>query len=232
MGCWSEKLSVGETETADWHFKLNTADGSHFGLYQNAVLKGEVNWTLTGKHNAYNGMMAIIAARHVGIDVEHAIAALGQFSGVKRRMELVGEIGNISVFDDFAHHPTAIATTLEGLRNSVGDEKIIAVIEPRSNTMRLGCHREKLANSVALANVVVWYKPEDLNWPLDDILRASATATKNLVKSQISSVVDTVIDSVKSSITGTEKAHIVIMSNGGFGGVHKKILARLAALAG
>ncbi len=228
MGCWSEKVSAGQSREDDdcghWQFKLLAADASHFALHLHGESVGEIRWQLTGIHNAYNAMMALIAARHVGVTPEHAIAALGCFAGVKRRMELIATVNNVQVFDDFAHHPTAIATTLDGLRKSVADERIIAVIEPRSNTMRLGCHSQQLMASVALADQVVWYQPEGLDWQLQDLLATADSSVDACVKNDIEAVVSAVVSQIKKD----QKTHIVIMSNGGFGGIQQKIVARLA----
>lgn len=161
----------------------------------------------------------MLAARHCGVPLAQAAESLGDFMGVKRRMELIGEARGVRVYDDFAHHPTAIATTLQGLRKSVGSEKIIAVIEPRSNTMRMGAHRERLPASVVDADEVIWYQPEGMDWSLDDIVAASPTPSKTMAS----------VDEIVASICAREDAalNVVIMSNGGFGGIHKKMVESL-----
>ncbi|EPJ55283.1 MAG: UDP-N-acetylmuramate:L-alanyl-gamma-D-glutamyl-meso-diaminopimelate ligase [Osedax symbiont Rs2] len=226
MGCWSEQVSMGASVDSDWYYQLLSADGSHFALYLKGEKKGEVNWQLNGRHNVYNGMMALIAARHVGVDIDHAIAALNSFEGVKRRMELLAVHNGVTVYDDFAHHPTAIATTLDGLRKKVGRERIIAVIEPRSNTMRLGCHSQQLVESVALADEVIWYQPPGLQWQLDEIIAAA----NNKVEQSIEAVIAAIIQATQSNSDVQINSHVVIMSNGGFGGVHQKLLTRLQQL--
>ena len=132
-GLWSESETLGD----DWSYELLKADGSQFNVLLNRQLQGVVSWQAIGEHNVKNAMMAIAAARHVGIAIEHSIEALSEFISPKRRMELKADINHIKVYDDFAHHPTAIQTTLAGLRAKVGDEKIIAILEPRSNTMKM-----------------------------------------------------------------------------------------------
>jgi len=227
MGCWSEQVSMGASVDSDWHYELLSADGSHFALYLKGQKKGEINWQLSGIHNVYNGMMALIAARHVGVEIAHAIAALNSFKGVKRRMELLGQHSGVAVYDDFAHHPTAIATTLDGLRKKVGRERIVAVIEPRSNTMRLGCHSQQLADSVALADEVIWYQPPGLEWQLDEIIDAGNQRVEQSIEAVIAAVIQaTGIDNALHT-----NSHVVIMSNGGFAGVHQKLLTRLQHLA-
>ncbi|MCC1497491.1 UDP-N-acetylmuramate:L-alanyl-gamma-D-glutamyl-meso-diaminopimelate ligase [Alcanivorax sp. 1008] len=216
-GCWSEVERFGAGAGVD--VQLLKDDGSHFAVLENGSKVGEVRWGQTGVHSVNNGMAALLAARHVGVPLAQGCELLADFLGVKRRMELVGEIGGVRVYDDFAHHPTAIATTLEGLRKKVGTEKIIAVIEPRSNTMRMGAHRDKLANSVLAADEVIWYQPEGINWSLDDVVKASEVPAKTLSS----------IDAVIADICSRDGAllNVVVMSNGGFGGIHRKLVEAL-----
>lgn len=146
MGCWTPVAKTAIDADAQWQAKLLKADGSQFSVIFENIGQGIVDWALTGEHNVYNALSAIVAANHIGILPKDAIAALGQFINVKRRMEVIARINGVTLYDDFAHHPTAIATTLDGLRKQVGQERIIAIVEPRSNTMRLGVHTETLAN--------------------------------------------------------------------------------------
>jgi UDP-N-acetylmuramate: L-alanyl-gamma-D-glutamyl-meso-diaminopimelate ligase len=183
-GCWTpiQKAAVHAEDAAlaDWSVNWLKDDGSQFEVcFENQVV-GIVNWSQTGAHNVSNGLMAIIAARHVGVQPHHAVEALCAFGGVKRRMELIGECGGIRVYDDFAHHPTAIETTLAGLRANVGEGRILAIIEPRSNTMRLGSHRESLAASAQQADEVIWYQPPGLDWSLDDVVASVDNQTVSL----------------------------------------------------
>ena len=220
QGLWSglEKTSL-ERPDSDWYAKLNKSDGSAFSVYFQADESGQVQWSHTGQHNVNNALSAIAAARHVGVKPELATEALCQFVGVKRRMELLGEIGGISLYDDFAHHPTAIETTLEGLRQSVGEQRVVAVIEPRSNTMRLGSHLSRLAAASQRADRVIWYQPEGLDWSLQSVVDESDG------RAEVQRSIDAIVaDLVKTSVAGD---HIVIMSNGGFGGIHQRLLEAL-----
>jgi UDP-N-acetylmuramate: L-alanyl-gamma-D-glutamyl-meso-diaminopimelate ligase len=221
-GCWTpiQKAAVHAEDTAlaDWSVNWLKDDGSQFEVcFENQVV-GVVNWSQTGAHNVSNGLMAIIAARHVGVQPHHAVEALCAFGGVKRRMELIGECAGIRVYDDFAHHPTAIETTLAGLKANVGEGRILAIIEPRSNTMRLGSHRESLAASAQQADEVIWYQPPGLDWSLDDVVAS-------VDNQSVSQSIDQILKVVAKQPAGTS---IVVMSNGGFAGIHGKILSELA----
>jgi UDP-N-acetylmuramate: L-alanyl-gamma-D-glutamyl-meso-diaminopimelate ligase len=220
-GCWTpvQKAAIHAEDAAlaDWSVNWLKEDGSQFEVcFENQVM-GVVDWGQTGAHNVSNALMAIIASRHVGVQPHHAVEALCAFGGVKRRMELLGECRGIRVYDDFAHHPTAIETTLQGLRAKVGEGRILAIIEPRSNTMRLGAHRAALASSAEQADQVIWYQPPGLNWSLDDVVVDDAAQT-------VSQSIDQILKVVSEQPEGT---HIVVMSNGGFGGIHGKILSVL-----
>lgn len=217
MGCWSEVLRSGDG--SNWRARLVKGDGSEFAVLQNDREVARISWSLTGAHNVTNGLHALLAARHVGVTPEHSAAALSGFGGVKRRMELLGQADGVWVYDDFAHHPTAIATTLQGLRARIGDAPLVAVIEPRSNTMRLGSHRDALAPSTAGADRVFWYQPADLDWSLDSVV-AQSIVPASLVR-DIDQLVHMLVDEVAPG------AHLVIMSNGGFGGIHGKLIERL-----
>jgi UDP-N-acetylmuramate: L-alanyl-gamma-D-glutamyl-meso-diaminopimelate ligase len=161
-----------------------------------------------------------MAAEHCGVRPADACRALSAFPGVKRRMEVVGEARGVTVYDDFAHHPTAIATTLEGLRKKVGSARIVAIIEPRSNTMRLGAHKDSLAPSVAAADEVIWYQPEGLNWDLGPVVAASP------VPAQVLNSIDGIVARVVAEAQPGDQ--VVIMSNGGFGGIHRKLVDALS----
>jgi UDP-N-acetylmuramate: L-alanyl-gamma-D-glutamyl-meso-diaminopimelate ligase len=168
MGCWTPCETVGSTQAA-WHAENSKTDGSQFRVFHQGKLVGEVFWTQSGEHNVNNALVAIAAAQHVGVDAEISCNALSNFSGVKRRLELLCDVKGVSVYDDFAHHPTAIETTLKGLRQKVGKEKIIAVLEPRSNTMRMGVFREQIAPALNEADEVIFYQPPNVDWALDDV---------------------------------------------------------------
>ena len=214
QGLWSES----ETLNGDWHYDLLSADGSQFNVLLNNELQGTVNWQAIGEHNVKNAIMAIAAARHVGIAVEHSIAALEEFISPKRRMELKADINNIQVYDDFAHHPTAIKTTLAGLRAKVGDEKIIAILEPRSNTMKMGVHQHTLLASLSDADDVLLFEPDNLNWSL----KAQADNAGMQCFNSTQMIIDTVLENIMPN------QHILIMSNGGFNGLHQHLVDGLA----
>jgi UDP-N-acetylmuramate: L-alanyl-gamma-D-glutamyl-meso-diaminopimelate ligase len=222
MGCWSDVQSLAAVKSgalaADWQGNPLEPDFSHFEVYHRGELQGEVKWAHTGAHNLHNALGAIAAAHHVGVLPPFAIEALNVFQGVKRRMELLATIAGISVYDDFAHHPTAIATTLEGLRGRV-DGRIVVLIEPRSNTMRMGIYRERLPVSVAAADEVVWYQPPGLDWSLDSVIADSP------VPARLSTNLELTIKELETSLKAGD--HLVIMSNGGFDGVHSRIVAAL-----
>ena len=216
-GCWSELQGLGEN--SDWSMALTEEDGSVFSVSFQGERQGTVRWGQTGTHNVANGLAAIAAARHVGVKPVLACEALCQFSGVKRRMEKLASINGVVVYDDFAHHPTAIATTLEGLRNKVGSEKIIAVIEPRSNTMKLGIHKSQLADATALADQVLWYQPDNIGWSLADVVGNGP------VPAEVLDDIDALVDHTVQK--AGKLTHIVIMSNGGFAGFHGKLVKAL-----
>ena len=227
QGCWTPvvRASISEKDInvivdgVQWQARLLNADGSRFEVLHEGKAAGVVSWDMTGQHSVNNGLMALIAARHVGVQIEHGIEALSNFGGVKRRMELIGEIESIKVYDDFAHHPTAIETTLQGVRAQVGDAPVIAIIEPRSNTMRMGMHRQQLAASATQADKVYWYQPEGLDWSLDDVISASN------VPAALATDTEQIISEVCSQ--AEPGSHIVIMSNGGFGGIHTRMVQAL-----
>jgi len=179
-------------------------------------VQGRVTWDQLGLHNVQNALAAIAAARHAGVPVAQAIAALEEFRGIKRRLEVRGTVNGVTVYDDFAHHPTAIASTLQGLRNRVGDARILLVLEPRSNTMRMGVHRGTLAVSMRDADRIWLYDPANLDWALVDVAEETAVPTR--VSNSVQSIVEEVVGESRPG------DHILVMSNGGFGGIHGKLL--------
>jgi UDP-N-acetylmuramate: L-alanyl-gamma-D-glutamyl-meso-diaminopimelate ligase len=194
-------------------------DFSRFEVLEGGRPRGTVSWSLIGAHNMENALAAIAAARHAGVPVEHAIEALHSFEGIARRMQVRGEVNGIRVYDDFAHHPTAIATTIDGLRRRVGRSRIGAVLEPRSNTMKMGVHRNTLAPSLSGADEVWLFTPPDLGWDASPIIAALGS------RGHSSHDVDSLAgELVKATRPGD---HVLIMSNGGFGGLHGKLLAAL-----
>jgi len=228
MGSWTplEGFAAAARPQALWSARLpgDASDFSSFEVLEGGRSRGTVEWSLIGAHNMENALAAIAAARHAGVDVPQAIAALREFKGIARRLQLRGEVGGVRVYDDFAHHPTAIATTLDGLRRRSGAARIIAVLEPRSHTMRMGVHQHTLAPSLAAADEVWLYAPPDLGWDTGDVLRALGS------RAHASAQVDTLAaELARGARAGDE---ILIMSNGGFGGLHGKLLAALRAKAG
>ncbi len=233
MGCWTpvQDTAVGSevTRTADWRAELLSEDGSRFMVIHHEQPIATLKWNLTGLHNVRNALSAIAAARHVGVTPDHAVSALSRFSGVKRRMELIGEFGGVRVYDDFAHHPTAISSTLEGLRNQVGDEPILAIIEPRSNTMKQGVHQQTLIPSAAAADRVLWGNLSDMDW-LPALLESWQAEQSGAEQHRVEASVDALI--IRALEQLPENCHIVIMSNGGFGGIHQQLVAELEKVRG
>lgn len=229
-GCWSEVEQFG---TGDWRASDAAqaagagAELDAFDVWHGETVVGRVQWTLQGVHNRMNALAAIAAARHVGVPPAQAIDSLGRFANVKRRMEVRGVAGGVTVYDDFAHHPTAIQTTLDGLRRRVGAARILAVLEPRSNTMKLGVMKAQLPASLELADLVFGYGApsgkDALGWDLTEALAPlgeRAGAFDNL---------DALVAAVRAAARPGD--HVLVMSNGGFGGVHQKLLDALAAPA-
>jgi UDP-N-acetylmuramate: L-alanyl-gamma-D-glutamyl-meso-diaminopimelate ligase len=218
MGCWSPVTKTAINGEAQWQAQLVKADGSQFKVLFEKEEQGIVNWSLTGSHNVNNAMSAIAAAKHIGILPVDAINALMKFKSVKRRMEVIAKISGVTIYDDFAHHPTAIKSTLEGLRKQVVEEKIVAIVEPRSNTMRMGVHTQALATSLKQADLAIIYQPENLDWDL--------IALKNYADNiQIITTLDAIINTLKTATS--ENSHIVLMSNGSFGGIYQRLINEL-----
>lgn len=221
MGCWTPTQSTGAS--GDWAAELLAEDGSQFRVLRRGEPVGSVRWDQTGAHNVQNALSALAAAAHVGIAPGRGTESLGRFRGVKRRMELRGEVRGVRVYDDFAHHPTAIASTLAGLRRRVGGARIVAVLEPRSNTMRMGTHATALAGSLTDADRVHVYVPPDLNWDAGAALGGLAD------RLAVSGVVDEIVAAVAAEAAVGDQ--VVVMSNGGFQGIHQRLLDALADAA-
>lgn len=218
-GCWSETEAFGGSDEAAW--TLNEHDDGSFDVHFNGARQGTVHWALSGRHNRLNALAAIAAARHVGVLPHLAIEALGRFENVKRRMELRGVVNTISVYDDFAHHPTAIATTVAGLRKKVGSSRILAVLEPRSNTMKLGAMKEALPGSLIEADLVFGFGARStLGWDLGAALSPLGAKARSF--DELAALVQAVAQAAQPG------DQILVMSNGGFGGVHQKILDALS----
>ncbi|WP_041598941.1 UDP-N-acetylmuramate:L-alanyl-gamma-D-glutamyl-meso-diaminopimelate ligase [Hahella chejuensis] len=219
MGLWSPRQTFSLSDAqADIRAECLAEDGSRFEVFLNGESCGIVEWGMSGAHNVQNALATLLAARHIGIRPQNAIPALSAFPGVKRRLEKLGERNGVAAYDDFAHHPTAIQLTLEGLRKRVGDAPIWAIIEPRSNTMKMGVHRDTLLASAELADHVIWANLDGYEW-LDDAVRNAPP------KHQIVDKVDE-ITRLLADVKGP--AHIVLMSNGGFAGLPAKLKSMLA----
>ncbi|GIU06833.1 MULTISPECIES: UDP-N-acetylmuramate:L-alanyl-gamma-D-glutamyl-meso-diaminopimelate ligase [unclassified Shewanella] len=220
MGCWSEQETYHLSANQQGWYAVNlTEDGHKFEVFFDGESQGILDWQLIGQHNIENAVMAIAAARHVGVKPEAAIAALTQFAPPKRRMELLDTVNGIEVYDDFAHHPTAITTSLSGMRARVGEGKVTVILEPRSNTMKSGVHKDTLANSLSLASNAFLYQAGNIDW---DISAAMSSAS---VPVEVLFDIDEIVDKVAAQATSTDT--IIVMSNGGFGGLHQKLLAKL-----
>ncbi|MFZ6756719.1 UDP-N-acetylmuramate:L-alanyl-gamma-D-glutamyl-meso-diaminopimelate ligase [Undibacterium sp. Ji50W] len=219
-GCWSEKEFFGAGNQA-WRLVMQADED--FDVVFNDEVQGTVHWNLNGEHNRQNALAAIAAARHVGVTPDIAIEALGQFISVKRRMEVRGIADGVTVIDDFAHHPTAVATTVAGLRHKVGAARILAVLEPRSNTMKLGTMKQALPGSLEQADLVFGFGAAEgkdaLGWDLAEAL--APLGDKVNCHSKIADLVDAIVGQARPG------DHVLIMSNGGFGGVHQKLLDAL-----
>jgi UDP-N-acetylmuramate: L-alanyl-gamma-D-glutamyl-meso-diaminopimelate ligase len=221
-GCWTpvERFAREGGAGIHWSARLPAAgDFSRFDVCFEERDYGSLVWDSLGAHNADNALAALAAARHVGVPIERGIEALSRFKGVARRMQLRGSVAGVNVYDDFAHHPTAIATTIDGLRRRVGHQRIIAVLEPRSQTMRLGVHRQTLAQSLAGADETWLYAPPSVNWDVRSAMTPLGARAR----------VETEFDALLAHLTVSLRSgdHVLIMSNGGFGGLHTRLLEAL-----
>ncbi|ASJ23578.1 UDP-N-acetylmuramate:L-alanyl-gamma-D-glutamyl-meso-diaminopimelate ligase [Laribacter hongkongensis] len=217
-GCWTPVETFAAPAGSGWQAGEADGDG-HFDVLLDGNIVGRVRWNLMGEHNRLNAVAAVAAARHAGVRPQDACAALAMFANVKRRMEVKGSVNGVTVYDDFAHHPTAIATTVAGLRARVGAARILAVLEPRSNTMKLGTMKAELPASLAQADRVFGYQG-GLGWDL-----AAALAPLG-GKAQSFGDLDALVAAVAAEAQPGDQ--VLVMSNGGFGGVHGKLLAALA----
>ena len=230
MGCWSQRAAFhAGREGRGWSLGACSEDGRRFEVLHNGEAVATVEWALHGAHNRLNALAAMAAAQHAGVPVTAAAEALGRFRGIKRRLEVCGEVNGVTVYDDFAHHPTAIAETLAAMAEvragarseSRANGRLIAVLEPRSNTMRMGVHKQALADALQGADMICLYRPPGLDWALDEAMAASATPAH-------------IFDSTEALIrhlqdTARPGDHILIMSNGGFEAIHQRLLEALHA---
>ena len=222
QGCWTPCQTFGLRAADEWSATLAPGKAcAEFTVLHDHRAVAEVRWQLLGEHNVMNALAAIAAADHVGVAPERAALALTQFRGVKRRMEIRGTVGGVTVYDDFAHHPTAIETTLLGLRARLPDARIITVLEPRSNTMKLGVHRDELAPALAAADSAWFLNAPGLEWDL-----AAALAPLGR-RARLEGSVEGLVEGIVAEVRPGDQ--VLVMSNGGFGGLHEKLLAALRA---
>lgn len=219
MGCWSEQQFTGEGQ--DWFAKKLTADSTEFAVFHQGEEKAKVRWEIFGEHNMHNALMAIAAAHRVGVPIDKACDSLSRFVNTNRRLEVKGCVNDITVYDDFAHHPAEINATINALRDKVGGAKrILAVLEPRSNTMKMGLHKNDLVAAWVKSDVVFLLQPDNIPWEVAEL------AEKSTVPAKWSGNIDLLIELIANEAQAGD--HILIMSNGSFGGIHQKLLERLA----
>lgn len=216
--CWTPCQTV-DLQTGEWRAVLADEAGSQFAIYYRDELQANITWQLVGLHNVHNALAAFAVARHLGIANETIAQALTQFQSVKRRLEVRGVVNNITVYDDFAHHPTAIQTTLAGLRHKVGKQRIIAVVDPRSNTMKMGVFKEEFAPALQTAEVVLVFNHTQLKWSLADALQPLATAKLFDTTAELLSYLYQIVRSGD---------HVLMMSNGSFENLHQRLLDALS----
>jgi len=221
LGCWTPVVRFGGDGA--WRAVPTAPDGSRFRVLREGREVGEVRWELYGAHNVENALAALAAADHVGVPTERALAALGSFHNARRRLELRGQANGIAVYDDFAHHPTAIRATIAALRTRVGGARIVAVLEPRSNTMRLGVHRETLAGSLADADRTLLLRPAGLGWDIGAV--AAALDGRARVCDSTEALLAALLEELRPG------DHVLIMSNGSFDNLHARLLESLSAHA-
>ena len=227
MGCWTpvERFAVDPAVGADWRIVADPVSGyARFDVVHGDRVVGTVEWNTFGRHNAANALAAIVAARHAGVDARDAIEALRRFGGVRRRLEVRGSVDGVVVYDDFAHHPTAITTTLEGVRRKAGEGRVIAVLEPRSNTMKLGTHKAALAESLRGADRVFIYQSPEVRWDVAEALQPLGALA--VVHADLARLTEALVAEARAG------DQLVLMSNGSFGGLHDRLLAALRARQG
>ncbi len=220
QGCWSPQQSFAETASADWQVQDASPDGQSFTVCYQRNPVGQVTWPWAGQHNIRNALAALAAAQHAGVDPVQGIAALNDFAHVQRRMELRGTVRGVRVFDDFAHHPTAIRLTLQGLRAQVGDQRIIAVLDPGSNSMRRGAHVAQLAQALSAADQVYLFAPTDLAWSPVQVLAELGPALQ--VYADTAAIVQQITASAQPGDS------VLVMSNRDFAQIHTRLLQALS----
>lgn len=219
-GCWTPVSRLDTGSPDEWSVQ---ARDNHFGKFEIRSPSGDsgaITWGLIGRHNAENALAAVAAAHDIGVSVKDACDTLCRFEGVKRRLELLGAPNEIAVYDDFAHHPTAVKTTLEGLSNAAGEQRVVAVIEIRSNTMKRGTHKEELVPATQHADLVFWFEPEGLDWSMTE---ATSELNGHFVFRDTNQLHEALVGQLHSG------DHVVIMSNGSFSGLHRQLLQSLSS---
>lgn len=217
-GAWSARQTF-SSSAGDWCLSENSPDFSSFTVVNNNQPVGKVDWPLVGQHNAENALAAIAAAAHVGVAPARSVSALSEFRNVRRRLEVLGEVNGVTVYDDFAHHPTAILATLSGLRNKIGKQRIHAVLEPRSNTMKSGVHCHTLGPSLAPADFCYLYQSPEVTWPIADYMPDGDKSRR------VYDSTGAIIDALMNDLVAGD--HVIIMSNGGFENIHQRLLERM-----
>lgn len=217
MGCWSEQQKVGDN--SQWNAHSLNQDCSSFQILNNQQVVAEVHWNIFGEHNMFNALMALAVAQSIGIDIQTAASSLSSFINTSRRLEIKGSKNGVTVYDDFAHHPQEISATIDALRSNIKHDRLIAVLEPRSNTMKMGKHKSELAESLKEADLVFILQPDNIPWSVSEIAEQLAG------KAYYTSDLDELITQIASQAKGSDK--ILIMSNGSFGGIHQKLLDQL-----
>ena len=224
MGCWTpvERYASDRSVEAEWSVDADPASAwARFTVFRGERRVGDVEWGLLGRHNAENAVAALAAAHHAGVDEAAGIEALNRFRGVRRRLEVRGVVDGVVVYDDFAHHPTAVASTLAGVRLKAGAGRVIAVLEPRSNTMKLGTHKAALAESLRGADRVFVYKSPEVKWDVADAMAPLGN---------LAAVHDDLARLTKAIVSESRPGdQLVLMSNGSFGGLHERLLEALRA---
>ena len=226
QGCWSQVAAFHQQHDEkhsedDWSIGKTGGDGKYFEVLLDGKVVATVSWQLNGLHNRMNALAAIAAAQHAGVPVELSCEALKEFEGIKRRLEVRGVVDGVTVYDDFAHHPTAIEGTLAAMQELKGDGRVIAILEPRSNTMRMGVHGDSLSDSLQAADDICLYQPDGMDWNLSDVV--SDSETKATIFSDTENIIDYVVDNAEPG------DHVLIMSNGGFEAIHQRLLEALGS---
>ncbi len=217
MGCWTPVTRFGTEAGNDWRL---TPDGTGFRIQGPGLPPAPLDWGMAGAHNAHNALAALLAARHVGVAPQQGLAWLPDFRGMRRRQELRGTVRGVRVFDDFAHHPTAIQATIDAFRPVAGDGRLIAILEPRSNTMRLGTHRECLPQALGGADRIWLFQPPGVDWPVAEV--AATLGDRADWRQDLEALVAAVVSEARSGDC------LLVMSNGSFGGIHARLLDALA----